>query len=311
MGGIKRVPHILKKLMFDKDYRFHFLADRGFYDKLSDEEYLKRAFKARLGQNLNLDNPCTFNEKLQWLKINDRKPIYTKMVDKYEAKQFVADKIGKKYIIPTLGVWTNFDNIDFDKLPNEFVLKCTHDSGGVVFCRNKSVFDLSEAKRKINSAISQNFYFKCREWPYKNIIPRIIAERYLGTTELNDYKLQCFNGKFDNIFVAEGRYSKRGVRYHYFDKDWNYLPYCPYDDIDVNVLKKLKPGCYEEMIDIAEKLSENLPELRVDLYEVDGKIYFGEMTFYSQSGFDTDITKEADKILGNKLDIQRMKNEGI
>lgn len=311
MGGIKRVPHATKKLIFDKDYRFRFLADRGFYDRLSDEEYLKRAFKAKMGQKLDLDNPCTFNEKLQWLKLYDRKPIYTKMVDKYEAKQFVADRIGEQYIVPTLGVWKEFDDINFDKLPNEFVLKCTHDSGGVILCRDKSAFDLNEAKRRINLAIGQNFYYKCREWPYKNVIPRIIAENYLGTSDLNDYKLQCFNGKFDNIFVAEGRHSKRGVRYHYFDRDWNYLPYCPYNDINFNELQRLKPVCYEEMIGIAEKLSESLPELRVDLYEVAGKVYFGEMTFYSQSGFDTDITREADKVLGNKLNIQRIKDERV
>ncbi len=298
------------KYILDKDYRFRVNMSKGLYNSMPDDEYLKRIFKIVVGFDLNLDNPQTFNEKLQWLKIHDRQPIYTKMVDKYEAKRFAGRIIGEEYIIPTLGVWDRFDDIDFGALPNRFVLKSTHDSGGVVICRNRKEFNLEKAREKLNRSLRRNFYYQFREWPYKNVKPRIIAEEYFENPNtaipgqdpvLNDYKLQFFNGRFDNIFVAEGRFSKRGVRYHYFDREWNYIPYCPYDDIDVPALQKLRPQNYEEMIEIAEKLAAGLPELRVDLYEIAGKVYFGELTFYSQSGFDTDITYDADCILGAKL----------
>lgn len=292
------------------DYRFQRNAALGRYQSMSDEEYLTRLYKAKMGRTLNLNNPQTFNEKLQWLKIHDRKPIYTSMVDKLEAKDFVAERIGEKYIIKTLGVWNRFDQIDFDSLPNKFVLKCTHDSGGVVICRDKSKFDIAAAKKKIESSLARNYYTRYREWPYKDVHPMIIAEEYMeniNTSEphsestLIDYKLQCFDGKFDNILVVEGRFSEHGPKYYYFDRTWKYIPYCPYDDIVIDDLKVLKPKCYEEMISISEKLSKGVPQLRVDLYEINNKVYFGEMTFYSQSGFDTDITYEADCILGSKL----------
>ena len=294
----------------DSDYRFIINANRGFYESMPDREYLERMFKAKMGYDLDLEHPLTFNEKLQWLKLYDRKPVYTTMVDKYEAKKYVSDIIGEKYIVPTLGIWEHFDEIDFDALPSKFVMKCTHDSGGLVICRDKSNLDITSAKQKITSSQKYNYYYKYREWPYKNVKPRIIIESYLEEQKgsnnnenglLNDYKLQCFDGRFDNIFVAEGRFSKRGVRFHYFDKGWNYLPYSPYIDVDIRDLGKLKPRCLDEMIEISEKLSKGLPQLRVDLYEVNGRVYFGELTFYSQSGFDTDITADADKIMGDHL----------
>lgn len=300
----------LLRIIIDPDYRFKRNAMLGHYDSMPDDEYLTRLYRAKVGRPLNLNNPQTFNEKLQWLKIHDRKPIYTVMVDKLAAKDFVAERVGQKYLIRTLGVWNHFDEIDFSSLPNQFVLKCTHDSGGLVICRDKSNLDIAEVRTKIETSMSRNYYYRYREWPYKDVQPRIIAEEYMeedGASELssepvlNDYKLQCFDGKFDNIFVAEGRFSERGVRYHYFDRNWNYIPYCPYDDIVIDDLKNLRPSSYEEMISIAEELSKGLPELRVDLYEINGKVYFGEMTFYSQSGFDIDITYEADCILGSKL----------
>lgn len=300
----------LIKYISNKDYRFRVNISNGFYDSMPDDVYLKRLFKAVVGYDLDLDNPQTFNEKLQWLKIYDHNPLYTTMVDKYEAKAYVGNIIGETYIIPTLGVWERFEDIDFTSLPKQFVLKCTHDSGGVVICKNRSDFNVEDVKKRINRSLDQNFYLKFREWPYKNVRPRILAEKYMEDIStnisgqvpvLNDYKLQCFDGKFDNIFVAEGRFSERGVRYHYFDHDWNYIPYCPYDDIDIDELGKLRPSHFEEMIEIAEKLAAGLPELRVDLYEIAGKVYFGELTFYSQSGFDTDITYDADCILGAKL----------
>ena len=259
-----------------------------------------------MGKPLNLKNPQTFNEKIQWLKIHDRKPVYTTMVDKYATKEYVANIIGEEYIIPTLGVWNSFDEIDFDSLPEQFVLKCNHDSGSTIVCKDKSKLDKVAAKAKLEKCLKRNYFYSAREWSYKNVKPRILIEKYLQNEDgsnIEDYKLQCFNGKVDNIFVCVGRYSPEGVRYHYFDTEWNYMPYCPYEGVDKNNVNIPRPRCLDQMIMIAEKLAEGLPQLRVDLYEIKGKVYFGEMTFYSQAGFDLDITYEADLEMGSKLQL--------
>ena len=172
-----------------------YLDSRGFFKFMSDEAYLKFMYKLKMKRKLNLSDPQTFNEKLQWLKIYDRKPEYTTMVDKYEAKKYVADIIGEEYIIPTLGVWDRFEDIDFDELPDQFVLKCTHDSGGLVICRDKSKLDLKAAKKKINKSLKRNYYWIGREWPYKNVRPRIIAEKFMTdptSDDLQDYKFFFF-----------------------------------------------------------------------------------------------------------------------
>lgn len=273
---------------------------------IPDYLYLKRTFYNRMGRKLNLQSPETFNEKLQWLKLYDRKPEYTKMVDKIGAKEYVSERIGNDVLIPTIGVFNSFSEIEFQNLPNQFVMKCSHDSGGLIICKDKNTFDYVSAKDKIEKSLRNNFYYNAREWPYKNVQPRILIEEYLQNedgTDIEDYKLQCFNGKVDNIFVCIGRYSPEGVRYHYFDTEWNYLPYCPYEGVDQNNVNVPKPRCLDQMIMIAEKLAEGLPQLRVDLYEINGKVYFGEMTFYSQAGFDLDITYEADLEMGKKLQL--------
>lgn len=273
---------------------------------IPDYLYLKRFFRKKMGRNLNLKNPKTFNEKLQWLKLYDRKPEYSKMVDKIGAKEYVSERVGEDIIIPTIGVYESFAEIDFNMLPNQFVMKCSHDSGGLVICKNKSNFDVDSAREKIEKSLKNNYYYSAREWPYKNVKPRILIEKYLQNEDgsnIEDYKLQCINGKVDNIFVCVGRYSSEGVRYHYFDTEWNYIPYCPYEGVDKNNVNIPKPRCLDQMIMIAEKLAEGLPQLRVDLYEIKGKVYFGEMTFYSQAGFDLDITYEADLEMGSKLQL--------
>lgn len=270
---------------------------------MPDKLFISLAYHARMGRRLDWSNLKTFNEKQQWIKLYDRNKLYTKLVDKYEVREYVRDKIGEAYLIPNYGVWDSFDEIDFSKLPNEFVVKCTHDGGSVFLCTDKSKFNFVGCKEKINKALKRNFFWHSREWPYKNVRPRIIAEKFLineNGEPISDYKLQCFNGRFDNIFVCTGRFSNEGVRYYYFDRDWNLLPYskheCITSDIDM-----LKPKRFEEMITIAEKLAVGIPEVRVDLYEVGNQIYFGEMTFFSAGGCDTTITEEADKILGEKL----------
>lgn len=297
----------LFRYLYDSDYRFLINSYRfGMYKEMSDEAYLKRKFKACFGYVPDLENPRTLNEKLQWLKLHDRKDIYTTMVDKYEAKKYVGHVIGEKYVIPTLGVWDHFDDIDFSKLPMSFVLKCTHDSGSVVLVRDKNHWDKDAAKKLLERGLSRNYYWPGREWPYKNVKPRIIAEAYMGDgviADLRDFKLQCFDGYVDNILVCTDRFSSKGVRYFYFDRDWNFLPYTKekYDDIDLNVLNRFKPQNLTLMISLAEVLSAGFPELRVDFYEINGKVYFGELTFYSDGGFDNTITREADVAMGERL----------
>lgn len=271
---------------------------------IPDKIYLFLMYYILVKKRLNINNPKTFNEKLQWLKLNDRKNIYTKMVDKCEAKKYVTDLIGDEYIIPTIGVYNNFNEINFNNLPNQFVIKCTHDSGSTIVCKDKTKFDIKNAKKKISKALKYNYYYSVREWPYKNIKPRIIIESFMDdgvNSQLVDYKLQCFWGKVDNILVCVDRDKETGVKYHYFDTNWKYLKYCPYPGINEKNINISKPKQLDKMIKIAERLSAGIPEVRIDLYIIHGKIYFGEYTFFTNGGFDTTITSDADIILGEKL----------
>lgn len=275
----------------------------------SDKFVLKNLYRMRFGKKLNLKNPQTFNEKLQWLKLYDRKPEYTKMVDKYEAKKYVADKIGSEYIIPTFGVWDKFDDIDFDKLPNQFVLKCTHDCGGLVIVKDKSKFDIEEARKKINKCLKRNYYWNHREWPYKNIKPRIIAEQYMEdekTGELRDYKFFCFNGVPKLLFIATERQTVgEETKFDFFDMDYNHLPFTN-GHPNAKVLPK-KPEAFEEMRSLTEKLSQCIPHVRVDFYYVNGRVYFGELTFFHWSGLVPFEPEEWDLKLGEMLNI----NDGV
>lgn len=260
---------------------------------IPDKQYLKWRFRLEMGYKLNLDNPKTFNEKLQWLKLFNRKPEYTQMVDKFAVKEYVANIIGDEYIIPTLGVWDRFDDIDFDKLPNQFVLKTTHGGGGggVVICKDKTTFNKESAKSKLDKSLKTCIYRSLREWPYKNVKKRIIAETYLTedisidnpSGDLVDYKFYCFNGETKAVVIATERHSQTGVCFDYFDKEFNHLPFEQGGPNSKNVVNK--PKLYEEMWDIADRLSEGLPHVRVDLYCIKGHIYFGELTFFDASGF--------------------------
>lgn len=253
---------------------------------IPDRTYLKLKYRAVFGKKLNLKDPKTFNEKLQWLKLYDRKPEYTAMVDKYEAKKYVAERIGEEYIIPTLGVWDRVEDIDFESLPNEFVLKCTHDSGGLVICRDKSQLNVEEAKKKLEKSLKNNFYYSYREWPYKNVKPRIIAEEYMedaSTSELRDYKFFCFDGIAKALFIATER-QKAGeeVKFDFYDINFKHLDFRqghPNSSVEIK-----RPETFEKMRELAENLSKSIPQLRVDFYEVNGRAYFGEMTFFHHAG---------------------------
>lgn len=277
-----------------------YLGSKGFLNWMPDETYLKLRYYAIFEKKLDIRNPQTFNEKLQWLKLYDRSTSYTNLVDKYEVRKYISKTIGEEYLIPLIGVWDNFDDIDFSILPNEFVLKCTHDSGGVVICTDKSKFDIEEAKRKINKCLRRNFYYSGREFPYKNIKPKIICEKYLtedSGTELKDYKFLCFNGKVKTLFVCSNRNSKNGLKIDFYDTDWKLMPFerhYPSSGIKID-----KPKNYDKMIELSEKLSKDISFLRVDFYEVNSKLYFGELTFYPGSGFEEFTPESYDLLLGS------------
>ncbi|MCH5250055.1 MAG: glycosyl transferase [Lachnospiraceae bacterium] len=252
-----------------------------------------------MGYQLNIDNPKTFNEKLQWLKLYNRKPEYTRMVDKYEVKQFVEERIGRGYTIPTLGVWDFFDEIDFDKLPERFVLKCTHDSGSIVIVDDKKNFDKEKAERTLNRALDMNFFWIGREWPYKNVKRKIIAEPYLCDSfgrELMDYKLFCFQGKVKMIEVDFDRFTNH--KRNLYNRDWEYMPFrMMYPTVPEQIIEK--PNRLSEMIAIAEKLSSAIPHVRIDFYIIDDKPIVGEMTFFPDCGIGAFEPAEWDEKLGD------------
>ena len=301
-----KIIRIIKSIIKNPKVLLYYLDQKGLY-RMNDESYLKILYKFLLGKNLGLDNPQTFNEKLQWLKLYDRKDIYTTMVDKYEAKKYVANIIGKEYIIPTLGIYDNFDEIDFDKLPNQFVIKCTHDSGGLVIVKDKNNFNIKDAKKKINKYLKKNYYYSGREWPYKNVKPRIIVEKYMEDNkyhELRDYKVYAFNGECDYVMLCFDRFND-GPKFIYFDRKWNMIKEFSKDGLKYgDTIKVDKPKNLDKMFRFAEILSKGIPFVRVDFYEVNGKLYFGELTFYPSSGFDNTRTIECQKYLDNKLKIK-------
>ena len=253
---------------------------------LSDEQFLKCQYYLHMGKKLNLSNPQTYNEKLQWLKLYNRRPEYTMMVDKYSVKDFVMGIIGEEYIIPTLGVWDRLDDIDFDTLPKKFVLKTTHGGGntGVVVCKDKDNFDYGAAKDKLNKSLNTCIYDTIREWPYKNVKRRIIAEQYIEDYkigELAGYKFFCFDGKVKALFVGTERGSG-DVKFDYYDADFNHLNLIQFHPMSEHPLPK--PQNFELMKELASKLSKGIPHVRVDLYECNGHVYFGELTFYHHGG---------------------------
>lgn len=272
---------------------------------ISDEQHVKLQYNIKMGKKLNLSNPQTLNEKLQWLKLYDRRDIYTTMVDKYEAKQYVASVIGDKYIIPTLGVYEKFEDIDFDSLPNQFVIKCTHDSGGLVICRDKKELDKKLAKKKIKKALKRNYYNYGKEWPYRNVKPRIIIEKYLENNDkhtLDDFKIQMFNGDVAYSFVCTDR-ATGNVKFTFFDKNKKFIPVTQCGDPN-DPEHAMIPKNYDKFVKLAKKLSKGIPELRVDFYDVKGKIYFGELTFFDSSGFGKFDPEEYDLIFGQMLDLK-------
>lgn len=436
----------------NSNYRFSIMAGKGAYNDMPDKEFLEKLFKVNMGYPLNLDNPKTFNEKLQWLKLYDHRPEYTMMVDKYKVREYISEQLGEEYLIPLLGVWDDPDDINFDLLPEQFVLKCNHNSGlGMCICKDKSNLDIKKVKLELRKGLKQDYYLTGREWPYKNVPRKIIAEKYMinnsnqelksnetldfngvpkvalicaekfpeiGSKEdffninwkrtnlkknthlnldkeiempqeldkmitfskeltksislsrtdffegnnhlyfgditfspsndyekfkpeelsleldswielskkvgggfaiklnnlyiwiheehiipkqygLNDYKFMCFNGKVLCSFVCSDRFSKDGLKVTFFDRDWNVLPFERHYPKSKEPIPK--PLNYNKMINFAEKLSRGIPFVRVDFYEINNKLYFGELTFFPGSGFEEFTPESADRELGDWL----------
>ena len=285
------------------------MSKHGWLNGLSDKLYLSIMYRATFSERMNWEEPRTFSEKLQWLKLNDRQRVYTKMVDKYEAKQYVRERIGDEYIIPVVGgPWNCPEEIDFKTLPDQFVLKTTHDCGGVVICRDKSRFDKQSAKRILREHLNRDYYLHCREWPYKNVQPRIFAEMYLseqnGFEEIQDYKFFTFNGEPKLMYIASGRtYSQKGqvVYADFFDMDFNHVDLCI--DHENAPVSPTKPKTFEQMVDCARKLAQGTKHLRVDFYEVNGHLYSGELTFFHCGGFQKFKTKDWEMVLGDWISL--------
>lgn len=304
------INNIIKKAnkyISNQEYRLRVNSKLGLYNNMDDKKFIEKMFKATMDYPLNLEKPKSFNEKLQWLKLYDRNPLYTKLVDKYKVREYISEKIGEDYLIPLLGVWDDPEEIDFDSLPNKFVLKCNHNSGlGMCICTDKSKIDIKKVKNELKSGLAQNYYLNGREWPYKNVSRKIICEKYMTDEtgkNLRDYKFYCFDGKPKIVGIYQDRNSDKETTGDFFDMNFEWV------DLKFgmpNALNKpQKPQKFQEMIKIAEILSEGIPEVRVDLYISNNKIYFGELTFFDGGGFDKIEPLEWDYKLGSWIKLPK------
>lgn len=282
---------------------------------IPDALFLKMRYRAIMKKPLNLKNPQTMNEKLQWLKLYDRQPKYTNMVDKYMVREYIKDILGEEYLIPLLGVWDSPDEIDFDALPDQFVLKCNHNSGGgMCICKDKSKLDIPKVKEGLRRGLAQDYYLRVREWPYKNVKRRIIAEKYMtdapGSQDFTDYKFYCFNGYVDCVMCCYER-SSGDTKFYFFDRNWELKRYNKRGIEAPEGFTMPKPENMDKMFEIAEKLSADVgaPFLRVDLYNSCGQIYFGELTFYPQSGFETKCLPYREEYFGDLIDLTIVENK--
>lgn len=296
------------------------LAAAYFFEKYpiirNDRLQLKVSYYCRFRKKLDLEHPQTFNQKLQWLKLHNSSDLCTQMVDKYGVREIIKNKIGEEYLIPIYGVYDSFEDIDFDKLPNQFVLKCTHDSGSIVICKDKNKLDINAARKKLTKHLKHNYFYVGREMPYKNIPPRIVAERYMVNHNtageqkkggINDYKFFCFNGIPTLVFYVSGRFEQAVANFDFYDiNNLTLLPFGakghPHSPEPIE-----KPVNFDKMVDIARLFSKGFPFLRVDLYEIDGKIYFGEFTFHHDGGFVPFEPEEWDYKLGEMINLEGYK----
>lgn len=271
----------------------------------NDETYLHWYYYFGMGKFPDLKNPKSFNEKLQWLKMHDHNPAYTQMVDKLAVKDYISKKIGDEYVVPLIGAWDKFEDIDFDKLPETFVLKCTHDSGGLVICKDKSKLDIAKARKKINHCLRKDYYIGTREWPYRDVQKKIIAEQLLtepGQPAPRDYKILCFNGKPKLIELHQNRFTNRQTQ-DFYDTSWKKTSISQGGWNGVSKTDAPRPGNLDQMLSLSETLAEGTACMRVDWYDINGKLYFGEITFYDGSGIDAFDDYNDDLMMGSWIDL--------
>lgn len=302
---------MLKRIIKKHEFIFNSCLDilfiiRKFKIKYFYIETLKKDFKKQLGYSLNLDTPKTFNEKLQWLKVYYKDPIMTKCADKVAVRDIITKEIGKEYLIDVYGVYDSVDEIDISKLPNQFVLKPNHSSGRVIICKDKNAENWKENFKLLKKWMKENYYYQNGEWVYKDIKPKIVCEKLLDSN-IVDYKLLCFNGKAKVIFLAKDR--GQNVKFNFYDTNFDLLPIKWHHD---NFKDKIdKPIHLDLMIQLSEQLSKKFPHVRVDWYEVDNKLYFGELTFFHDNGMHKIEPYEWDYKLGELLDLSKVRKEYI
>lgn len=289
------------------DWLFIAMVHIYYLNWLPERWWININYKKRLGKKMNWEKPTGFNAKLQWLKLYYRNPAYVTLSDKYLVRSYVSEQIGEEYLVPLLGVYDCFEDIDFDSLPNRFVLKCTHDSGSVVVCKDKSQLDVNKTKRFFKRKLDMNYYYTSREWAYKLVEPRIIGERYLvgdGNKGLNDYKFFCFSGEPRCILMVSDRFDG-GLKVDFYDTNWCLMPFKMQYPRSGKTFPK--PQNYDKMLSLCRILSKDFPFVRVDFYESEGRIYFGELTFYPNGGFSEFWPDEYDEVLGSWLQLPERK----
>lgn len=302
------------KYVTNDNYRFLIDAGRGKYNSLSDEEFLKKKFQAIFGYPLDLTNPRTFSEKIQWLKLYDRKREYTTYVDKYLVRDYIKHTIGEEYLIPLLGVWDDPKEIDFNILPDQFVLKCNHNSGqGMCICKRKSELNIDKVIADIYSGLAQDYYIVNREWPYKNVPRKVICEKYMVDESgdgLRDYKVLCFNGKARLVEFHQGRFTDHQTQ-DFYTSDWRLtnISQSGFAEASEDREPAPAPSTLQEMIQLSEILAKDLIHVRIDWYSVNGRLYFGEITFYDGSGFDKFDKMDYDLELGRMIELPTRKRE--
>ncbi len=298
----------LKIFMENPVYFITSPASKGYLNWVPDSIYLKLLYRLQLGEKCNLKHPVTYNEKLQWIKLHDRNPEYARMVDKYEVRSFITEKLGEEYLIPLYGVYDTFEEIDFSKLPEQFVLKCTHDSGSVEICKDKSAFDVEKAGERLKIAMKKNYYNAYREWPYKNVKPRIVAEKFMvdeSGEDLKDYKIMCFNGKALIIETHENRFVEgKEHTQTFYDRNWKKLNIVQEGLLPTKENRE-KPKQLEELLALSETIAKDMYHARIDWYLINGKIYFGEITFFDGSGFEKFRSREDEEYLGKLISLDK------
>lgn len=289
---------------------FMFLQNRlHLFSWMPDQWYISIQYYLAMGRRMHWGNPTGFHEKLNWLKIHHRRPLLTQLVDKYAVREYVAEKIGECYLVPLLGRWDSADAIDFDSLPDRFVLKCNHGSHDVTVCRDKQMIDRKQVCNNYRKWLKRNLYYSYREWPYKNVRPCVICERMIETEAVGgvptDYKFMCFNGQVDCVMLCMER-GTGDTKFYFFDPDWRLLRYNKRGMAAPADFTLPKPDGMDRMFELAAKLSEGFPFVRVDFYCEEGRIYFGEMTFYPQAGYDPNIVPVVDRLWGERIDLTKL-----